>query len=107
MIQEYDLDDIVKPAVKKFAGQFIRKKLQLDYRPLHTKAVTDEKWLQFVLEQVISNALKYTEAGRITIEMEHGPGTEEKQFGSVYPGYGDRDRAGGYSPHFRKGIYRI
>lgn len=77
VIQEYDLDDIVKPAVKKFAGQFIRKKLQLDYRPLHTKAVTDEKWLQFVLEQVISNALKYTEAGRITIEMEHGPGTEE------------------------------
>ena len=33
--------------------------------------MTDEKWLQFVLEQVISNALKYTEAGRITIEMEN------------------------------------
>lgn len=71
VIQEYELDDIVKPAVKKIAGQFIRKKLQLDYRPLHTKVVTDEKWLQFVLEQVISNALKYTEAGRITIEMEN------------------------------------
>lgn len=77
VIQEYDLDEIVKPAVKKFAGQFIRKKLQLDYRPLHTKAVTDEKWLQFVLEQVISNALKYTESGRITIEMEYEPDTEE------------------------------
>ena len=70
VIQEYDLDEIVKQAVKKFAGQFIRKKLQLDYRPLHTRAVTDEKWLQFVLEQVISNSLKYTESGRITIEME-------------------------------------
>ena len=70
VIREYDLDEIVKQTVKKFAGQFIRKKLQLDYRPLHTRAVTDEKWLQFVLEQVISNSLKYTESGRITIEME-------------------------------------
>ena len=70
VIREYDLDEIVKQTVKKFAGQFMRKKLQLDYRPLHTRAVTDEKWLQFVLEQVISNSLKYTESGRITIEME-------------------------------------
>lgn len=70
VIREYDLDEIVKQTVKKFAGQFIRKKLQLDYRPLHTRAVADEKWLQFVLEQVISNSLKYTESGRITIEME-------------------------------------
>lgn len=70
VIREYDLDEIVKQTVKKFAGQFIRKKLQLDYRPLHTRVVADEKWLQFVLEQVISNSLKYTESGRITIEME-------------------------------------
>ncbi len=72
VFQEYDLDEIVKQAVKKFAGQFIRKKLQLDYKPLHTKVITDEKWLQFVLEQVISNSLKYTESGRIIIELEAG-----------------------------------
>lgn len=76
VIQEYELDTIVKQAVKKFAGQFIRKKLQLDYQPLQTRVVTDEKWLQFVIEQVISNSLKYTESGRITIEME--PGDREK-----------------------------
>ncbi len=72
VFQEYDLDEIVKQAVKKFAGQFIRKKLQLDYKPLHTRVITDEKWLQFVLEQVISNSLKYTESGRIIIELEAG-----------------------------------
>lgn len=76
VIQEYDLDGIVKQAVKKFAGQFIRKKLRLDYQLLHTKVVTDEKWLQFVIEQIISNSLKYTESGIITIEMENG-GREE------------------------------
>lgn len=72
LIREYDLDGIVKQAVKKFSAQFIRKKIKLCYRPLDARVVTDEKWLQFVLEQVISNALKYTESGKITIELEGG-----------------------------------
>lgn len=70
MIREYDLDGIIKQAVKKFARQFIRRKLTLVYQPLHIKVLTDEKWLQFVIEQVLSNALKYTETGTITIEVE-------------------------------------
>lgn len=70
VIREYDLDVIVHQAVKKFAGQFISKKIRLDYQPLAVKVITDEKWLLFVLEQVLSNALKYTKTGTITIEME-------------------------------------
>ncbi len=70
VIQEYDLDDIVRTAVRKFAGQFIRRKLQLCYKPLNTRVLTDEKWLSFVVEQVLSNALKYTPSGTITIELE-------------------------------------
>ena len=71
VFQEYDLDSIVKQAVRKFAGQFIRRKIRLDYQPLHTRVVTDEKWLLFVVEQVLSNALKYTPAaGTVTIDME-------------------------------------
>lgn len=71
VFQEYDLDSIVKQAVRKFAGQFIRRKIRLDYQPLHTRVVTDEKWLLFVVEQVLSNALKYTPAaGTVTIDLE-------------------------------------
>ena len=70
MIQEYDLDNIVKQAVKKYASQFINKKIQLCYQPLHTTVLTDEKWLMFVIEQVLSNALKYTPSGTITIDLE-------------------------------------
>lgn len=71
VIREYDLDKIVRQAVKKFAGQFISKKIRLDYQALKASVITDEKWLLFVLEQVLSNALKYTEAGTITITMEN------------------------------------
>ena len=72
VLKEYDLDDIIRQAVRKYAPMFIRKKLALRYEPLQVKVVTDEKWLVFVLEQVLSNAIKYTAAGDIFIYLENG-----------------------------------
>ncbi len=69
VFKEYPLDEIVKSAVKKFSSEFITKNLQLHYKPLDICVFTDEKWLSFVIEQVLSNALKYTHHGSITIEM--------------------------------------
>ena len=70
VIRSHDLDGIVRSAVKKFAGEFINRHLKLEYRPLETTVLTDEKWLSFVIEQVLSNALKYTPAGSISITLE-------------------------------------
>lgn len=67
VIREYDIDGIVRQGIKKFASQFIRKKIKLDYRPSDLKVVTDEKWLLFVIEQVLSNSLKYTKQGSISV----------------------------------------
>lgn len=73
VIRTYDLDGIIRAAVRPFAGEFIGRRLQLHYEPLDYRAVTDEKWLGFVIGQVLSNALKYTSRGGITISMpEHG-----------------------------------
>ena len=71
VIKEYDLDKIVKQAVRKFSSDFIGRKLSLVYEPLNITVITDEKWLSFVIEQVLSNALKYTPAGSITITLEN------------------------------------
>ncbi len=70
VLRRQELDPIVRAAVKKYARAFIHRRLRLSYEPLPGKVVTDEKWLQFVLEQVLSNALKYTKAGTISIYME-------------------------------------
>lgn len=70
LIKEYDLDPIIRQAVKKFAGEFINRKLRLHYEPTHIKVITDEKWLSFVIEQVLSNALKYTPSGSISISVD-------------------------------------
>ena len=71
LIREYSLDPIIKSSLKKFSGEFIIKKLSLSYSPSGLCAVTDEKWLSFVIEQILSNAVKYTpESGNITIYAE-------------------------------------
>ncbi|MDO4321048.1 MAG: sensor histidine kinase [Lachnospiraceae bacterium] len=70
VIKEYDLDEILKQAVRRHASAFIGKKISLNYEPTKVRVVTDEKWLFFVLDQILSNALKYTHKGSITISME-------------------------------------
>ena len=70
LFREYDLDGIVRQAVRRYASQFIKKKLRLQYEPLNCTVLTDEKWLLFVLEQVLSNAVKYTPSGSVSIFLE-------------------------------------
>lgn len=67
LLKEYNLDAIARASVRKFAPQFIRKKLRIDYRVPPMTVLTDEKWLSFVIEQLLSNALKYTRQGTITL----------------------------------------
>ena len=69
LIKEYDLDEIIRPAIRKFSREFILKKLSLEYDGVNYKTVTDAKWLSFIVEQVISNAVKYTSEGKISICM--------------------------------------
>lgn len=71
VFREQELDPILRQAVRRLSGQFIRRRMHLQYEPLGVRVLTDEKWLLFVVEQVLTNALKYTPAGRtITIELE-------------------------------------
>lgn len=70
VLRRCDLDTVVRQAVRNYAGSFIRKKIALDYQGVNVQVLTDEKWLRFVIEQVLSNALKYTRSGKVTISLE-------------------------------------
>lgn len=67
---QVDLDTLLRSCIKKYAGQFILKHVALDYQSVNCRVLTDEKWLALVVEQVLSNALKYTREGRISIYLE-------------------------------------
>lgn len=67
VFRNYAIDDVIRPVLRKYASVFIAKDISLVYEPLGVDVVTDEKWFAFVIEQIISNALKYTSRGSITI----------------------------------------
>ncbi len=67
VIRPCSLDGMIKRAVRRFSSQFIRKRLTLAYEPVDVQVLTDEKWFVFVLEQLLSNAVKYTREGGVTI----------------------------------------
>jgi len=71
ILKEYSIYNLVKQAVKKFSVVFINKKNSLKLEEFELKAITDEKWIVFVIEQIISNALKYTDKGTISIYTEN------------------------------------
>ena len=70
VIRKIDLDAVIKPAIRKFARDFISKKLTMDFKSTEYKVLSDDKWLSFVIEQVLSNAVKYTKKGGIKVYMD-------------------------------------
>lgn len=69
VFKKQELDDMVCQVIRKYAKIFISKKIKMDFKPTKACIVTDEKWFIFVLEQIISNALKYIKKGQIFIYM--------------------------------------
>ena len=67
VLKDCDLDTVIRAAVKEYARLFILKKLTLTFTPTGLTVLTDEKWLGFVIGQLLSNALKYTQNGGVSI----------------------------------------
>lgn len=67
--RETPLDDILLAEVRSFASEFIYRKIALDFTPTEKTVLTDRKWLGFVIGQVLSNSLKYTREGTISVFM--------------------------------------
>ena len=65
--KKIEIHEVVKQAVRKYAVLFIGSGLSFSLEDFSLKAVTDEKWISFVIEQILSNAIKYTKKGGISI----------------------------------------
>lgn len=69
-LEKYSIQDIVKKAVKSFSKIFIYKDISLDIGDKDLNVITDKKWFLFAVRQILSNALKYTDIGKISIYVE-------------------------------------
>lgn len=69
-IASVNLDKLIKLLLKKYSLLFISKNISLEYDTIECEVVSDHKWLSVLVEQILSNALKYTEHGSISIYLE-------------------------------------
>ena len=70
VLKQVQIEDLVKEIIRKYALFFIQKGLNVNLHDLDKEIVTDKKWLLVVIEQIISNSLKYTKEGGLEIYME-------------------------------------
>ncbi len=74
VLESHDLYALVRQAVRKYALSFINKALSLELPSPESggdvpwQVLTDEKWFVFCLEQLLSNSIKYTNNGGISIK---------------------------------------
>lgn len=86
-IEKVDLDRLIKTLLKKYSLIFINKRISLDYENTNVEVIADSKLLSIMIEQIISNALKYTEEGKISISFDK----EKSTLSIMDTGIGIRD----------------
>ncbi len=76
VLEKVSVDGVIRDTIKKYAKIMIRRHIGINYSGTGQVVYTDGKWLAFMLEQILSNAIKYTPHGVVTIET-----AEEKKTG--------------------------
>lgn len=70
VLEMVSADQVVRTAIRRFAPIMIRKKIAIHYEECREMVLSDEKWLGFVVEQILSNAIKYSGENRaVTIQI--------------------------------------
>nr|WP_297134954.1 sensor histidine kinase [Terrisporobacter sp.] len=70
IIKKIELSKVVKSVVKKNQRDFIGKRISLQLGELDEIIYSDSKWIEFILNQIVGNAIKYSkgEGDKIKIE---------------------------------------
>lgn len=98
IVKEFLLKNSVITVVKSHATDFIRKKIALDLGELQLNIYSDVKWVEFILGQVIGNAIKYSKSEEAVLKIystrnkhsvvltieDNGVGISNKDVGRVF-----------------------
>lgn len=86
LIRRCDLDAILRRELRAASALFIRGRIRLEFEETHARVLTDERWLGFVVGQILSNALKYTPpGGRVRISLDANEVLEIADSGAGIP----------------------
>lgn len=60
IIKQINLDNVVRDVVKRNYRDFIHKKIRLNIEDINETVYSDEKWIKFIINQIIGNSIKYS-----------------------------------------------
>lgn len=76
MIRQINLADVIKSVLARNKKIMIQNNMKVELKNTDTSAYSDEKWLEFILNQIIINSIKYKKEENATIIIET---TENKE----------------------------
>lgn len=75
-IRKVVLKEIVNESIKKNKSSLIQEKISIDIHDLEIEVNTDNKWIVFILNQIIQNSIKYRKKENSVIEIYANQGKE-------------------------------
>lgn len=67
LIKDIELSDLVNSVIKRNKKDLINKRIKIELDNLDISVASDKKWLEFILNQIINNAIKYIDKDPIII----------------------------------------
>lgn len=75
-IRKVVLKEIVNESIKKNKSSLIQEKISIDIHDLEIEVNTDNKWIVFILNQIIQNSIKYRKKENSVMEIYANQGKE-------------------------------
>jgi signal transduction histidine kinase len=69
IVREFDLKTIINDVIKKNSKYFIQKRISLEMDDFNDTLFSDIKWVHFILNQIIINALNYSKSDNPMIKI--------------------------------------
>lgn len=69
MIREISLNEVIKNVLARNKKIMIQNNMKVELKDVNIKCYTDEKWLEFILNQIITNSIKYRNDNNAVIKI--------------------------------------
>lgn len=60
IVREFEIKEAVQEAIRNNRRDFINKKINVNIEEIYGTAITDIKWVKFIINQIIINSIKYS-----------------------------------------------
>uniref|UniRef100_UPI002898A1C5 ATP-binding protein n=2 Tax=Romboutsia TaxID=1501226 RepID=UPI002898A1C5 len=98
LIRIYNLEEIINKVIRKNKDSLLLKRISIEIGDIDKFILSDSKWLEFIINQIVSNSIKYSKESNVKIKFnsnstkdftileieDNGIGINEKDINKVF-----------------------